>query len=504
LQLQKRLSESASIDKLIVLEKACQDQDRKLKKIAGQKVLFAGCPYLEESGFYSRAAETLNLKPGEMLVTDVKSSIVDLYESPEAIEDNLVGRLESLGRLLAESVPVKDRAVKLKRNVLVFGSGLSGMRAALELSGEKLTVDLVQTEDPPLAPGCLAGGLEKPGLIEELSGLVRRSENVAIFPYKQMGPIQSVEQGFIASFDGGKQREYGAVIYAPERLEAPAEEVGAWNLTQLYRRIGEGESIKGRIVFVLDHRSETPPEVIQDVLVAARVIKERTHAEVWILLKQVRVALPGLQELYDLVREMGVIFIKYQDLHLHNEFGDFEIRGKDPQTGEMFHISKPDRVILPGRIGLSAEAKDAANLLGIRLFNDTYTQPYSLWRLANESNHPGVLVCGSARGNMDGLGVAADAASVVQALKAWMQPEGITPVEHLASVDEDKCVYCLTCVRVCPYGAMAKNVEQRVAQVITTACQGCGICASECPAEAITLRNLSQESVLAAMHELSG
>jgi heterodisulfide reductase subunit A2 len=113
-----------------------------------------------------------------------------------------------------------------------------------------------------------------------------------------------------------------------------------------------------------------------------------------------------------------------------------------------------------------------------------------------------VLVCGSARGNMDGDGVAADAASMVQALKARMIPEGITPVEHVASVDAEKCVYCLTCVRLCPYHAMRKNIEDRVAQPITTACQGCGICAAECPAEAITLRNLSQESVLAAMQAL--
>jgi heterodisulfide reductase subunit A len=69
-------------------------------------------------------------------------------------------------------------------------------------------------------------------------------------------------------------------------------------------------------------------------------------------------------------------------------------------------------------------------------------------------------------------------------------------------VDNEKCAYCLTCLRVCPYGAMGKNSEERVAQVIATACQGCGVCASECPAEAITLRNLSQESVLAGMHEL--
>jgi heterodisulfide reductase subunit A len=339
-------------------------------------------------------------------------------------------------------------------------------------------------------------------LIQELTEKVRSGEHVAVFPYGQMGSIQSVEQGFTVRFNGGESREYGAVIFAPERTEAPAEEIGSWNLTQLFKRIHERQPIKGRIVFVLDRRVETPPEVIQDILSAAKVIKERSHAEIWILLKQLRVALPGLQELYDLTREMGVIFFKYRNLRLHNEFGDFEITGEDPQTGTDFQISNPDRVIIPGESGLSTSAVKAAKTLGLRLLGEQYTQPYSLWRLANESNHPGVLVCGSARGNMDADGVTGDAASMVQALKARIVPEGITPVEHVASVDAEKCVYCLTCVRLCPYHAMGKNIEDRVAQPITTACQGCGICAAECPAEAITLRNLGQASVLAAMQAL--
>jgi heterodisulfide reductase subunit A len=437
-----------------------------------------------------------------MLVTDIKSSILDLYEDTDVIEENLAGRLESVARLLADSAPLKDRPVKLKRSILVFGSGYSGLKAALELSGEKLSVDLVETEERPLAPGCLAEGLRSPNLIEELTERARTSEDVAVFPETAMGSIRSVEEGFTVSFNGGEKREYGAVIFAPERSEAPADEIGAWNLTQLYKRIHEHQPIKGRIVVILDRRSETPPEVIQDILTAAKVIKERSHAEIWILLKQLRVALPGLQELYDLTREMGVIFVKYRNLRLHNEFGDFDITGEDPQTGTNFQISNPDRVIIPGKSGLSASAVKAAETLGLRLLGEQYTQPYSLWRLANESNHPGVLVCGSARGNMDATGVAADAASMVQALKARMIPEGITPVEHVASVDAEKCVYCLTCVRLCPYHAMGKNIEDRVAQPITTSCQGCGICAADCPAEAITLRNLSQESVLAAMQAL--
>ena len=56
-----------------------------------------------------------------------------------------------------------------------------------------------------------------------------------------------------------------------------------------------------------------------------------------------------------------------------------------------------------------------------------------------------------------------------------------------AIVDPDKCALCLTCVRACPYDAMAVNAEKGVAESLPEVCQHCGICAGECPAKAIEL-----------------
>ena len=67
--------------------------------------------------------------------------------------------------------------------------------------------------------------------------------------------------------------------------------------------------------------------------------------------------------------------------------------------------------------------------------------------------------------------------------------------EHSIVIDEEKCAYCLTCVRVCPFGAMTKNPEKGVAKVIESFCHACGICAGECPAEAIELRNMEMASL---------
>jgi len=70
-------------------------------------------------------------------------------------------------------------------------------------------------------------------------------------------------------------------------------------------------------------------------------------------------------------------------------------------------------------------------------------------------------------------------------------------------VDESRCTACLTCVRVCPYHV--PRIEPTkvgaggilgAAQIEIAACQGCGICAGECPAKAIQLLHYRDAQIM--------
>lgn len=56
----------------------------------------------------------------------------------------------------------------------------------------------------------------------------------------------------------------------------------------------------------------------------------------------------------------------------------------------------------------------------------------------------------------------------------------------------DKCAACLTCRRVCPFEI--PEVKE-VAEISSALCQGCGICAAECPGNAIVMAGYGPDAV---------
>ncbi len=65
-----------------------------------------------------------------------------------------------------------------------------------------------------------------------------------------------------------------------------------------------------------------------------------------------------------------------------------------------------------------------------------------------------------------------------------------------AVVDQKKCMACLTCMRVCPYGA---PVVEAYSTIRPEYCQACGLCAPECPAQAISMVSYDVRDIRTAL-----
>ena len=62
-----------------------------------------------------------------------------------------------------------------------------------------------------------------------------------------------------------------------------------------------------------------------------------------------------------------------------------------------------------------------------------------------------------------------------------------------AFVLKERCIACLTCLRVCPFDA--PYIYEEKAQISSRACQACGICVAECPEKAIILKSGEDERI---------
>ena len=54
--------------------------------------------------------------------------------------------------------------------------------------------------------------------------------------------------------------------------------------------------------------------------------------------------------------------------------------------------------------------------------------------------------------------------------------------------DLEKCTVCVTCVLMCPDGAIRYRKDIGKIEFDYNFCKGCGICANECPTKAITMK----------------
>ncbi|TDL79511.1 4Fe-4S dicluster domain-containing protein [Palleronia sediminis] len=75
-----------------------------------------------------------------------------------------------------------------------------------------------------------------------------------------------------------------------------------------------------------------------------------------------------------------------------------------------------------------------------------------------------------------------------------LAPEGTAPIALPAgapygavAVDRDACTLCLSCVSLCPSGALLDNPDKPQLTFTEDACLQCGLCANICPEDAITL-----------------
>lgn len=248
---------------------------------------------------------------------------------------------------------------------------------------------------------------------------------------------------------------------------------------------------------------------IKNALVLKRA---NPQAQITVLYNDIRTY--GFKErLYKEARRQGVIFVHYDfDRKPTVEIGDsgLEIAVWESSLGQEL-VLNPDLLVLSMPVVPSDGADRLATRLKVPLDLDGFFLEAHVKLRPVDFASDGLFLAGTAHYPkfMDEAIVQAQAAA---ARATTILGQDVLQVGGIvAQVDAEKCVACLTCVRICPYDV--PQVQARfdgvggiagAAYIEPAQCHGCGSCVAECPAKAIQLlryRDVQVEAEIAALLE---
>jgi heterodisulfide reductase subunit A-like polyferredoxin len=433
--------------------------------------------------------------------------------------------------------PLYTQDQSLSHRALVIGGGVAGMTAALNLVEQGYDVTLVEREQElggqarTLSSTCQGG--DPRAYVHDLIARVIDHPRIAVLIDHEV--VKS--EGFVGNFktlaacrSGPTQQliEHGVAIVATGAREYRGTTYGSGSdprvLTQgdLERWLGEepetgdaqpetGSVVMLQCVGPWDEDGDTDEFYCSRICcsVAAKNalrLKERNpDTDVFVVYNRDIRTYGFHEELYTRAREAGVVFLRYEEgtQPQVSTNGRLQVTVRDTVLGMPVALD-PELLVLSSAIVPAEGSRELAELLkfsctleGFFLEAHVKLQPVEFPAegvfLAGMAHYPKLLDETIAQAGA----AAARAASILS--RDTLEVGGVVAV-----VDPDKCTACLTCVRICPFGAAKINPEltgvgeiQGAAEITAAACRGCGLCPAECPARAIQLQHFTDDQILA-------
>ncbi len=363
--------------------------------------------------------------------------------------------------------------------VLVLGGDETGVRLARRLVEENFKV-LLLGEDDGRSPRC----------------------DISMIPDATLEEVQGFAGDFhvVMRTPAGRFKErVGAVVAAQSPPLAPKfaaygieADSRTLSLTELELKMRAGESLEKprgdwfHAAFLFGLEGESDPTVFSRTLGAIERLQSVSQVQCYVFTRNLKVAAAGLERRYREARENGVLFFKFdgEDPAFERTVDGLTMVFREPLLGTEMELV-PDLLVVDESNFPPSGLEPLWNAFPSSPAAVPYLQPESPRFPSVETPKSGILSVGASRGVFSLEQVDSDIEAAVSCLKKLEASSA--PSERLspAKIDPEKCTICLTCVRLCPHGAISFT---RSAYADPLSCTRCGICAAACPMSAITLQ----------------
>ncbi|MFW9991706.1 MAG: FAD-dependent oxidoreductase [Candidatus Odinarchaeota archaeon] len=241
----------------------------------------------------------------------------------------------------------------------------------------------------------------------------------------------------------------------------------------------------------------------------ASLLKEKYKDDIDVTICFMDMRTPGksYEEFYNKARMQGIKFV-------HSRVSQVE---QDPSTGNLlmyieaggqFQVLESEMVIL-SQAAIAEETMKVGEVLNVSRETSGFLMEAHPKLRPVDTTTAGIFIGGSAQGPKDiPYSVSQGLACATQAARILCRDEWeIEPI--VAVVDPGQCTICGRCAKICPFGAITVDRENKIpAEVNAAVCQGCGNCVAECPANAIDQNHFTNRQIIseirAALDEESG
>lgn len=525
-----------------ISDKLCLNEGRHeildaVKQNKVEKIVIAACSpqvheltfkkYVEEAGITPYCLDIANLR--EQCAYAHSDNPNQANEKAKALISASIERAKSLSG-------VEKFEGKASNSIVVIGGGIAGMHAASLLKGYGCDIYIIEREKE------LGGNLLN---LHSVYPSFKRGDEIVKEKQKALEGVNIYTSSEVEEVSGGignfnvvvnkftegvrETVNAGAVILATGLQEYDASSIRQYGYRrhenvisqlELSKMLDKKSETKGRILL---KNGEAPKSIAMFLCVGSRdsqynkycskiccmytikhaiEIKEKNPSiDVAVFFMDIRTT--GEYEGYfKKARELGVKFIRGKPASVVEDAEKkLHVDVENTLTGRQEELVF-DMVVLSSALVPSSGTNRLSKVLNIELTEDGfYRKLYPKLRTV-ETRRKGVYICGGAAGPKDVEDAIIEAgAAALKAVEGLKVEKDLT----IATVNEELCIGCETCVRVCPHNAvtMYTNKEGKfLARINSADCRGCGSCAANCPTGAVQLTRYSREQMFSYIEGL--
>jgi len=446
---------------------------------------------------------------------------------------DLIEMAVAKSRLLS---PQEEPKLSVVQEALVIGGGVSGMTAALNIAEQGFPVYLIEKEK---RLGGLLNDLyvlyptqeDTATFLQQIKEETEKNKNIQICLESKVKEVKGYVGNFDVSIVNSKNEvtdlKVGIIIVAIGGQELKPDELFHYSdknqsiITQLEleKKLKEDDrswldNIKRVTTILCANAREKEGVTYCSNICCATAIKNvnvlreiKPDLEIIILYRDFQMAKKEFEE-YLFNRRKDAILLRY-DI---DKFPEIKKTNKEPEKYEInvFDTNLQDTItfntdfiILAPPMVPAENSDELAKMLKVPLDkNGFFLEAHAKLRPVDFATD-GVFLCGCAHWPKHIQESITQANGAAGRASRFLSSEDIIASGLVAEVNEELCVGCKVCIRLCPYNAISKDEEDKVI-INKLLCKGCGVCGASCPENAIKVFHFTSEQILSEIIAYGG